>query len=255
MSTASWVNDEGWELPTREGQAEHRVKYPADWGRYDFAASRVRGLRVMDCACGAGFGSWLLGEAGAAYVVGVDNNESAIAWSREHFSSENVEFFCGLARELPPGEPFDSVVSFETIEHVPVRDVPDFVSSLSAHLKPNGTLILSTPLNFGRERFHPANRFHEREYDDAELEAALAPHFAVAERYGQHSAASSRLGALKRAPGLGELIRAGAHRVVPGALRARARGLLASRRTGPQSWISSEHWRDAPVQLVVARKR
>lgn len=255
MNTASWVNDEGWELPTRAGELAHRAKYPADWGRYDFAATRARGLRVLDCASGAGFGSWLIGAAGAAHVVGVDNNESAIAWSRQHFSTTNVEFFCGLASEFPSEHPFDLVVSFETIEHIPVAGVGEFVASLSAHLKPKGVLILSTPLNFGRERLRPLNRFHAREYNDVELEEALAPHFVIEERFGQHSTASNQLAALKRAPGFGELIRAGVHRVVPSALRARIRALLASRSSGPQTWISAEHWRDAPVQLVVARKQ
>ena len=48
------------------------------WHRYCVALSAVAGKRVLDAACGEGYGSWLLAGA-AAEVVGVDIDHSAIA--------------------------------------------------------------------------------------------------------------------------------------------------------------------------------
>lgn len=41
-------------------------------GRYETAARYVRGKRVLDIACGAGYGSQMLGLSGASAIVGVD---------------------------------------------------------------------------------------------------------------------------------------------------------------------------------------
>ena len=40
--------------------------------RYMFAASFMKGQRVVDCACGAGYGSWIMAKHGTTSVVGVD---------------------------------------------------------------------------------------------------------------------------------------------------------------------------------------
>src|SRR5258705_1738044 len=117
--TAAWVNDTGWELPTPATERQHRAKYLGDWARYDFAAARVAGKRVLDCATGAGFGAWVMAKAGAEYVVGVDNSADAIAWCNEHFALPNVDFRQGDAAALPLDDgSVDVAVSFETGEHL-----------------------------------------------------------------------------------------------------------------------------------------
>ena len=52
--------------------AEHVV-------RYAFAAALCRGRRVLDVACGEGYGSAMLAAAGAAQVVGVDISQEAVS--------------------------------------------------------------------------------------------------------------------------------------------------------------------------------
>jgi 2-polyprenyl-3-methyl-5-hydroxy-6-metoxy-1,4-benzoquinol methylase len=41
-------------------------------GRYRFARDFVRGRRVLDIACGEGYGAAALARAGAASVIGID---------------------------------------------------------------------------------------------------------------------------------------------------------------------------------------
>ena len=55
--------------------------------RYDFAASYVRGGTVLDCACGVGYGTQRLADAGAgtSRVTGVDIDGAAIAYGRANY--------------------------------------------------------------------------------------------------------------------------------------------------------------------------
>jgi SAM-dependent methyltransferase len=232
-------------------------EHPADWARYEYAATLVAGKRVMDCASGAGYGSWTLGRAGATSVVGVDLSAKAVAWARQHFTLPNVSFRQATPDRFPleDGE-VELAVSFETIEHVPEGAAPNFVHELARVLVPRGTLLLSTPLTRGTARLRPENEFHLREYDEDELAALLEPCFVIERRLGQHSREAAQFARAKNAPGLGTLLRSGVHRFFPERVRAAVRaGLFASKTDASPAWITETDWRDAPVQMVLARKR
>ncbi len=82
---------------------------------YEWIAARVGGLRVIDMACGEGYGSDLLA-CSAASVVGVDANPEAHEHARLRYRRPNLRF----ARELVESfsEPADAVVFLQTIEHL-----------------------------------------------------------------------------------------------------------------------------------------
>ena len=54
------------------------------WHRYVFARAFVRGKRVLDAACGEGYGSALLADE-AASVVGIDVDAAAIQHARSRY--------------------------------------------------------------------------------------------------------------------------------------------------------------------------
>jgi 2-polyprenyl-3-methyl-5-hydroxy-6-metoxy-1,4-benzoquinol methylase len=243
--------------PRDSDEAQARIKYSDDWQRYDFAAARVAGARVLDCACGAGYGTALLARSGATLVVGLDVAADALAWAKREFSPPSTEFRQIVGDDLPVSDAeFDCVVSFETIEHVTEAQAPKFVAELARALGAGGRLILSTPLTHGPTRFHPENPFHLREYNPAELGELLGAHFEIQERLGQHSPASRKFADLTRTPGIGALLRKGVHRLVPKSIRRIARDLLfAPGATSGDGWIAAERWEEASVQIVVAKKR
>src|SRR6266704_1151086 len=85
--------------------------------RYAFACRFVAGKRVLDIACGEGYGSAALQKAGAAQVIAVDISDSACAHARAKYG---VDARPGAAERIPlPDGSADVVVTFETIEHVP----------------------------------------------------------------------------------------------------------------------------------------
>lgn len=239
--------------PTPRDEPSDRRRKTAAWVRYAFAARLAEGLRVVDCACGPGYGSWLLARAGATSVIGVDPDASALDHARKHFSLPGIEFREGNLLSLPVhSASADLVVSLETIEHV--RDASAFLDELARVLVPGGTLVLLTPLTRGPARLHPENPYHVREYDAEELAALLSPRFQIVERLGMHSReARPRKGGAGREPGVAAALRAGARAAVPGALRTLSRALTPGRPPEPLAWISAESWTEAPLQLVVAR--
>jgi hypothetical protein len=82
---------------------------------YEWIAARVAGERVIDMACGEGYGSDVLA-ASAASVVGVDANPEAHEHARLRYRRPNLRFERDLVESF--AEPADAVVFLQTIEHL-----------------------------------------------------------------------------------------------------------------------------------------
>lgn len=152
--------------------------------RYEFARQRVSG-RVLDVACGVGYGSFVLGTAGNV-VIGVDVSAEAIAEARAEHSRPNVSFHHGTVDSLPADfPPVDAIVSLETIEHVP--DPKALLRAFASRLKPDGVMVLSAPNVWQHTRAQPPvpNEFHLHEPTYEELCGWLGEHFTVSEEWEQ----------------------------------------------------------------------
>ncbi len=147
--------------------------------RYLFAAEYARGRRVLDAGCGCGYGSRILWAAGAASVSGVDLDPEAVAFARERYGGDGVEFAVDDCEELREAAgPFDLVCGFENIEHLerPER----FLAAAARVLSPGGMLIVSTPDRAVTPPFRdgrPANPDHRHEWFRDEFQRLLASHF------------------------------------------------------------------------------
>jgi SAM-dependent methyltransferase len=162
------------------------------WHRYAFVAEAVRGKRVLDAACGEGFGSFLLAQS-AAHVMGVDISSDAIAHASGRYSRPNLEFVPGSVTRLPlPDASVDVVVSFETIEHLTAQS--DMLAEFRRVLVRDGVLVISSP---NRPVYNEAgaveNHFHVAELDRAELKSLLAPAFPEQAWFAQRVVAQSAL--------------------------------------------------------------
>lgn len=135
----------------------------------------VRGIspdtRVLDIACGEGYGTALIADWGACDVLGVDISAEAIAAARLNFPRENTRYLCAdaVAAEDPlAGEaPFDLIVCFETFEHVSDPDL--LLRRLASWLRPNGTIVISCPNDPAAGRLGFSNEFHLRPWTREEF--------------------------------------------------------------------------------------
>ena len=163
--------------------------------RYEFALPWCRDREVLDGACGVGYGSAFLASE-ARRVVGVDRDEDAIAYAQTHYAGPRVDFRVGDLLDLDlPDASFDTVCSFETIEHLPDPDA--FLSEMARVLRAGGTLVVSTP-NAPKTTHAPGNPFHEVELSAADFERLLRAHFASVELYGQRRLQTARHRLLQR---------------------------------------------------------
>ena len=155
------------------------------WHRYHFASAFVAGKRVLDLACGEGYGSALLARR-AAVVVGVDLSQQAIDHARRTYPDRrNVEFQVGSCTSIPaPDAGFDVAVSFETLEHIAAQE--QFMAELARVLKPGGLLLVSCPNKAEyTDKRGTRNEFHVKELYRDEFAALLARHFPHSTWYGQ----------------------------------------------------------------------
>ncbi len=140
--------------------------------RYRFAATMVGGHSVLDVACGSGYGSAHLADAGARSVVGVDIAEEAIQHAESMYQRPHLRFKRLNAEEIHTLGLFDRIVSFETIEHLANPEA--FLAATVRALHPEGILLISTPRRMaGSLDDTPQNPFHVREWNEAEFRALL----------------------------------------------------------------------------------
>jgi len=132
------------------------------------------GKRVLDVACGVGYGSKILAESKAKKVYGVDNSKAAVDYARKFYPHKNVKYVCADATKVPLKDKMvDVCVSFETLEHI--KNYQAFVSEIKRVLVNNGVLIISTPNKLlGTESDNP---FHYKEFDQKEFTELLNKHF------------------------------------------------------------------------------
>ena len=171
------------------------------WHRYAFARRFVAGKRVLDAACGEGYGSSLLAGV-AASVVGVDIDAETVRHARGRYSGAgSLRFEQGDATRLDmPAGAFDVAVSFETLEHVERQR--ELVAGLARVLADDGLLIVSSPDRHAyRDVAGFENPFHVRELYRDELVDLLRPHFGAIRLYGQKLLFQSAIWSLDPAEG------------------------------------------------------
>jgi SAM-dependent methyltransferase len=173
---------------------------------YEWIAARVRGLGVIDMACGEGYGADLLAGT-AASVVGVDANPDAYEHARLRYRRANLRFVRGPIETFTA--PADAVVCLQTIEHI---DDPDALLAHFGSLVGNGdlgegghgdggsaqagTVYISTPnvLRLAAPRAERSdNPWHLREYRAEQVLALCSGHFSSVTLYGVFHARKLRV--------------------------------------------------------------
>ncbi len=137
---------------------------------YEWIGARAIGGRVLDMACGEGYGSEVLARS-AATVVGVDANPEAHEHARLRYPRQNLSFARGLVQTFGAPRAYDAVVFLQTIEHVP--DPTTVLEHMRSLLAPGGVAYVSTPnvLTLAPPgAAKSGNPWHVREYRAAEFE-------------------------------------------------------------------------------------
>lgn len=165
--------------------------------RYVLAATMVRpGDVVLDAACGLGYGTAVLAACspGSRYI-GVDIDSGSIDYANANFSAVNplLSYQESDVTQLAfiPDHSIDTIVSFETIEHV--KDYEIFLKELKRVLKPDGRFIGSVPNKWCDETGNDPNPYHYHVFDWDKLNKAINQYFIVDGRWSQTAGGGFKL--------------------------------------------------------------
>jgi O-antigen biosynthesis protein len=164
--------------------------------RYHFAQRYCHGRKVLDLACGEGYGAAILAEV-ADEVVAVDIDGPTIEHARANYPRENLRFVESsmLERLAFADGPFDVVVCLEAIEHIEEHE--ELLSSIKATLTPSGIAVVSTPDRVVySEATEYRNPFHVREVSRDEFCNLLKSRFKHVSMLGQQAVVGSRIDSL-----------------------------------------------------------
>lgn len=140
--------------------------------RYRFAGRHVRAGKLLDVACGVGYGTRLMAdECGEQLTaLGIDVAEEAIVYASEHYAQPGISFRAANAMDFEDPDGFDSVVSLETIEHLP--DPVEFVDRIVGLLRPRGILVVSVPITPSVD----VNPFHLHDFTEVSFRRLFTQH-------------------------------------------------------------------------------
>ncbi len=158
------------------------LTYTQHLTRYVFALNFCAGARVLDVACGAGYGLDLISSV-AKEVFGIDNSKEALNYAQENYNFfKRIVFFWQLDLEK---EDFsnnskmgkvDVITSFETIEHLVNPDF--FLANVKNALADDGVFVFSIPnLSY--------TFFHKNFYNLFSAKKLIERYFKKVDWYGQ----------------------------------------------------------------------
>jgi ubiquinone/menaquinone biosynthesis C-methylase UbiE len=156
------------------------------FSRYEFAFTQLKdGWRVLDAACGTGYGTAILAEKNIS-LVGMEISDHALAWANEKSKKPNIQFIKGNLNDKLPFEDasFDAITSFETLEHIENQE--GMMAEFKRVLRPGGLLLLSSPdREIITDHAHAENHFHIKELSKLEFIELLKNYFLLEAIYGQ----------------------------------------------------------------------
>lgn len=153
------------EIDYRTGQVDYDsldMYQKSHYRRYEYAASILEKQGITgDFACGTGYGSAMLAKV-STKVIGIDLDSNVVRIIRERYQQiPQVEFYPANLLHLTYEEVFDTIVSFETIEHVAEGEIKELLAVFYQALKPEGRLIFSTPYKQERSEQAINMGFHQ----------------------------------------------------------------------------------------------
>ena len=147
-------------------QAIHRL------ARYYWAACVLKDMppgRVLDVACGAGYGSYILATHLPEFeIIGGDYDERAVTHANIRYKNANLRYQAAdiVSWKNPLNDSHlgscDYIASFDTIEHLLFREI--CLIELAENLSLSGSLLLSTPVHGGGDLLNPGWEHHKIEY-------------------------------------------------------------------------------------------
>jgi SAM-dependent methyltransferase len=154
----------------RDVSKDHMVRYLA-------ACEYIKETdNVLDFAIGCGYGaSCIKINAKPKKIIACDIDKDVVDFATKFFGKQGIEFLCKDVVNESSFEPesFDTIVSFETIEHVPTNVSTKAIQNFYKWLKVGGKVICSVPDEEINSFENYDNQYHFRHYTHTEFKEYL----------------------------------------------------------------------------------
>jgi 2-polyprenyl-3-methyl-5-hydroxy-6-metoxy-1,4-benzoquinol methylase len=145
-------------------------------GRYLFSLKYIKNKRVLDTACGLGWGSYLIADY-TQHILSVDIDNESLDFARKKWKSNKLKFKKLSILELSNlTKKFDVVLSYEVIEHLIYNDGEIYIEGIAKVLTSKGILILSSYFPTFEEEAKASerkNKYHPHIYTKSEMATIL----------------------------------------------------------------------------------
>lgn len=156
----------------------HNSTEQSHYDRYRLACKYTDNKNVLDIACGAGKGSYLMAiEGKAKSILSCDIDSSAIRYAKHRYEHPKIVFKTLNAELFESEKQFDVIVSFETIEHL--LNVNSFLAKMSLALNQDGIFIVSTPISSKDYDSSPKNPYHIQEWGFNKFQELICEYFII----------------------------------------------------------------------------
>lgn len=106
----------------------------------------LKGKSVLDIGCGFGWSEVNFLERGVKKIVGTEISKDDLRTAKKYVKNKKASFVVGEAGKLPfKANSFDTIVSWEVIEHIPKNSENVMFAEVNRVLKKGGVFYLSTP--------------------------------------------------------------------------------------------------------------
>jgi len=138
----------------------------------------LKNKALLDFGCGDGRFEYEVKNQGCK-AVGIDYSKKALDFARA-FNPESD--FKGIdIRKFSPKQKFDCIVSIETLEHIPPKELPGIIIKLSKILKKDGKLVITVP-----SKNLPLSPKHYQHFNEESIKAYLEKEFSVEKIRGHY---------------------------------------------------------------------
>lgn len=148
---------------------------------YSFSEKYAKNKTVLEIGSGSGYGAHRLAQS-AKKILAIDKDTISIEKSKKKFKKRNLAFLCADADTFISKQKFDCVISLQVLEHIPPKDLKNYLTVITACLNKNGICIISTPN--AKTSSYNENPYHYKEYQGSELSSLLSRYFKTVSLYG-----------------------------------------------------------------------
>ncbi len=141
----------------------YQTPYEPLHGRLKFVTSYVKDIdlrnkKVLDIGCGYGWFEIYAKSKNIQIIIGTELSKPDLLTAKRYIHDNSIKFVIADATHLPfKDSTFDTVVSWEVLEHIPKASEKVMFSEIARILKENGICYLSTPYkSFFNTLFDPA---------------------------------------------------------------------------------------------------